>query len=522
VSPARQQREARLFKRVLIANRGEIAVRVIRACRDLGIETVAVYSDADRTALHVRLADHAVHLGPAPALESYLVKEKILEAAKATRAEAVHPGYGFLAENTDFSALLEKSGIVFIGPPASAIAAMGDKVAARQAMEKAKVPCVPGSPDVIEDDHEVVKVSMQIGLPVMLKASGGGGGKGMRLVHREEDLLGAVRSVRSEAKSSFGDDRLYVEKFVERPRHIEVQVMADTFGNTVHVFERECTLQRRNQKVVEESPSPVLRDDVRQKMGAIAVRAAQAVGYVGAGTVEFLVDPKQNFYFLEMNTRIQVEHPITEEVTRTDLVRAQIEIAAGFPLPWKQDDIRQHGHAIECRVYAEDPFNKFLPSPGKIELLRVPNGPGIRDDGGVYEGATVSRFYDPMISKLVAWGPDRATAIQRMKRALVEYQVRGLTTNLAFHRWVLEHPGFLAGEFDTGFIDREWKPEEARPPLAEEERDLLLAAAAIAESEATFAASGTSAATGGSTAAASGQAAQDRWVTVARREASHG
>jgi len=363
-----------------------------------------------------------------------------------------------------------------------------------------------------------VRVAKEIGLPVMLKASAGGGGKGMRLVHREEDLLAAVRSVRSEARSAFGDDRLYVEKFVERPRHIEVQVMADMHGNTVHVFERECTLQRRNQKVVEESPSPVLRDDVRQKMGAIAVRAAEAVGYVGAGTVEFLVDPKQNFYFLEMNTRIQVEHPITEEVTRIDLVRAQIEIAAGFPLPWKQDDIRQHGHAIECRVYAEDPFNNFLPSPGKIELLRVPNGPGIRDDGGVYEGATVSRFYDPMISKLIAWGPDRATAIARMKRALAEYQVRGLTTNLAFHRWVLEHPAFLAGDFDTGFIDREWKPEEARAQLDEEQRALLLAAAALAETEAAVGA--TAAGVGGGSA--SGRGAADRWVTVARREATHG
>jgi len=519
VSAQVRRREPRLFKRVLIANRGEIAVRVIRACRDLGIETVAVFSDADRTALHVRLADYAVHIGGAPALESYLVKEKILDAAKRTGAEAVHPGYGFLAENTDFSAMLDDAGIVFIGPPASAIAAMGDKVAARQAMERAGVPCVPGSPDVIEDDAEVVRVAKEIGLPVMIKASAGGGGKGMRLVHRDEDLVGAVRGVRSEARSSFGDDRLYVEKFVERPRHIEVQVMADTLGNTVHVFERECTLQRRNQKVVEESPSPVLRDDVRQKMGAIAVRAAEAVGYVGAGTVEFLVDPRQNFYFLEMNTRIQVEHPITEEVTRTDLVRAQIEIAAGFPLPWKQEDIRQHGHAIECRVYAEDPFNKFLPSPGKIEVLRVPNGPGIRDDGGVYEGATVSRFYDPMISKLVAWGPDRKTAIARMKRALAEYQVRGLTTNLAFHRWVLDHEGFLAGEFDTGFIDREWKPDEVRKPLGEDERALLLAAAALAETEASAAAAGFGPATG---ASANGDGGASRWVHVARREATHG
>jgi acetyl-CoA carboxylase, biotin carboxylase subunit len=507
-------REAKLFKRVLIANRGEIAVRVIRACRDLGIETVAVYSDADRTALHVRLADHAVHIGGAPALESYLVKEKILDAARRTGAEAVHPGYGFLAENTDFSAMLEAAGIVFIGPPASAIAAMGDKVAARQAMEKAKVPCVPGSPDTIDNDEDVHRFAKQIGFPIMLKASAGGGGKGMRLVHREEELAGALRGVRSEAKSSFGDDRLYIEKFIEKPRHIEVQVMADTLGNTVHCFERECTLQRRNQKVVEESPSPVLRDDVRQKMGAIAVRAAEAVGYVGAGTIEFLVDPKQNFYFLEMNTRIQVEHPITEEVTGLDLVRTQIEVASGFPLPWKQADLRQIGHAIECRVYAEDPFNKFLPSPGKIEVLRTPSGPGIRDDSGVYEGATVSRFYDPMISKLVAWGPDRKSAIARMKRALAEYSVHGLTTNLAFHRWVLDHQGFLAGEFDTGFIDREWKPEAVGTAPQGEERDLLLATAAIAELHATARAA---AATAPTTASAAGG-----WLAAARREGIRG
>jgi len=505
----------RLFRRVLIANRGEIAVRVIRACRDLGIETVAVYSDADRAALHVRLADHAVAIGPAPALESYLVKEKILDAAKRTGADAVHPGYGFLAENTDFSAMLAAAGITFIGPPASAIAAMGDKVAARQLMEKAGVPCVPGSKDTIDSDAEVERFAKQIGFPVMLKAAAGGGGKGMRLVHRSEDLSAALRGVRSEAKSSFGDDRMYIEKFVERPRHIEVQVMADTLGNTVHCFERECTLQRRHQKVVEESPSPVLRDDIRQKMGAIAVRAAEAVGYVGAGTVEFLVDPKQNFYFLEMNTRIQVEHPITEEVTGLDLVRTQIEVAGGFPLPWKQADIAQRGHAIECRIYAEDPFNNFLPAPGKIEVLRTPSGPGVRDDGGVYEGAVVSRFYDPMISKLVTWGPDRATALARMKRALAEYRVQGLTTNIPFHRWVLDHPKFVAGDFDTGFIDREWHPQTAARALSETERDVLLATAAIAELQA-------SVGTGAEAGTTSNASAQSTWLAAARREATHG
>jgi len=518
VSAARSSsRTPRLFRRVLVANRGEIAVRVIRACRDLGIETVAVYSEADRAALHVRLADYAVAIGPAPALESYLVKDKILDAARRTGAEAVHPGYGFLAENTDFSAMLAAAEITFIGPPASAIAAMGDKVAARQLMEKAGVPCVPGSKDIIDSDAEVERFAKEIGFPVMLKAAAGGGGKGMRLVHRAEDLASALRGVRGEAKSSFGDDRLYIEKFVERPRHIEVQVMADTFGNTVHCFERECTLQRRHQKVVEESPSPVLRDDVRQKMGAIAVRAAEAVGYVGAGTIEFLADPKQNFYFLEMNTRIQVEHPITEEVTGLDLVRTQIEVAAGFPLPWKQADITQRGHAIECRIYAEDPFNKFLPAPGTIEVLETPSGPGIRDDGGVYEGAVVSRFYDPMISKLVAWGPDRKTAIGRMKRALAEYKVQGLTTNIPFHRWVLDHPGFLAADFDTGFIDREWKPEEAAAALSPAERDLLLATAAVAELRASVSSSNANPAADGG-----GSAPRSAWRAAARREAVRG
>jgi acetyl-CoA carboxylase biotin carboxylase subunit len=502
-----------LFRRVLIANRGEIAVRVIRACRDLGIETVAVYSEADRTALHVRLADHAVPIGPPPALESYLVKEKIIEAAKRTGAEAVHPGYGFLAENTDFSAMLADAGIAFIGPPAAAIAAMGDKVAARQAMERAKVPCVPGTFDTLADDAEVERAAREVGYPIMLKASAGGGGKGMRFVHRPEELHAALRGVRSEAKSSFGDDRLYIERFIESPRHVEVQVMADQHGHVVHCFERECTLQRRHQKVVEESPSPVLREDVRLKMGEIAVRAAQAVGYVGAGTIEFLVDPKQNFYFLEMNTRIQVEHPITEEVTGTDLVRAQIEVAAGLPLPWEQAQIRQRGHAIECRVYAEDPFNNFLPSPGRIQVLRTPSGPGIRDDSGVYEGAVVSRFYDPMISKLVAWGPDRKTAIERMRRALAEYRVHGLATNLAFHHWVLDHPKFLAGDFDTGFIDREWKPEAQRAPFEGEERDLAIAAAAVALTE--------GAARAAAPAAPSGSA-QHGWIATARREATRG
>ena len=466
-----------MVKRVLIANRGEIAVRVIRACRELGIETVAVYSDADRSALHVQYADYAYPIGPAPSAESYLVVEKILAVAKQSGAEAIHPGYGFLSERASFAKACTDAGIVFIGPQPEAIEKMGDKVTARAIMQKAQVPVVPGT-DVLGDEEEVIAAADTIGFPVMFQASAGGGGKGMRLVEKKEDVIAALRSVRSEAKSSFGDDRMYIEKFIEKPRHVEVQVLGDTHGNIIHLYERECSIQRRHQKVIEESPSLAISQDVREKMGQVAVEAAKAVQYVGAGTVEFLADARQNFYFLEMNTRIQVEHPVTELVTGVDLVKAQIEIAAGEALNIKQQDVRQRGWAIECRIYAEDPDRDFFPSPGKIQILRTPGGYGVRDDSGVYEGWDVPIHYDPMISKLCAHGRTREEAIQRMLRALQEYTVEGIVTNIPFHRWALTHPRFVAGDIDTGFIPQEYTG------LPEEEdhlrHEIILAAAALA------------------------------------------
>jgi acetyl-CoA carboxylase, biotin carboxylase subunit len=466
-----------MFKKVLIANRGEIAVRVIRACRELGISPVAVYSEADRAALHVRLADEAHCVGPAPSAQSYLVVENILEAARKSGAEAIHPGYGFLSERAHFARACKEAGVVFIGPSPEAIEAMGDKVEARKRVTAAKVPVVPGSPGTLDSEEAIVRAANEIGFPVMLKAAAGGGGKGMRLVRSADEIQAAARSARSEAKSSFGDDRVYVERFVDSPRHVEVQVLGDTHGNVVHVYERECSIQRRHQKVIEESPSPVLDPETREAMGKVAVAAAKAVDYVGAGTIEFLVDAKRNFYFLEMNTRIQVEHPITEMVTGIDLVRTQIEIAAGKPLPFEQKDIRQRGWAVECRIYAEDPARNFFPSPGKIWTMREPSGLGIRNDAGVYEGFEVSIHYDPMISKLVAWGATREEAISRMERALGEYVIHGPTTNMEFHRWCLAHPRFRAGDFDTRFIDQEFR---GLPPKDGGLERLALAAAAVA------------------------------------------
>jgi acetyl-CoA carboxylase biotin carboxylase subunit len=461
-------------RRVLIANRGEIAVRIARACRELGIESVAVYSEPDRTALHVQVADYAYPVGPAPSSQSYLVVENILAAARASGADAIHPGYGFLAENAAFARRCAEEGLTFVGPPPDAIIAMGDKVEARKRMIAAGVPVVPGSKDTLGDD-EVAAEAERIGYPVMLKASAGGGGKGMRMIPSKAELASALRAVRSEAKSSFGDDRLYLEKFVLGPHHVEVQVLADTHGHTVHVFERECSVQRRHQKVIEESPSPFIDDRIRHAMGDVAVKAAASVGYVGAGTIEFMVGADKNFYFLEMNTRIQVEHPITEMVTGIDLVQAQLRIAGGEALPWRQDDIEQRGHAIECRIYAEDPVT-FFPSPGKITLLRVPAGIGIRDDSSVYEGAEVTVHYDPMISKLVAWGADRDEAIRRMLRALAEYRIQGPTTNLAFHRWALEHPRFRSGDYDTSFVPQEYKGLPAAPDGGDPDAIAIIAA----------------------------------------------
>jgi acetyl-CoA carboxylase biotin carboxylase subunit len=472
-----------MFKRILIANRGEIAVRIIRACRDLGVESVAVYSEADRTALHVREADYAVAIGPPPPAESYLKVDRILDAAKRTGSDAIHPGYGFFSENAGFARAIEGAGIKFIGPPADAIEKMGDKVESRKLMAAAGVPIIPGSPDTLDGEAAVLKVARKMGFPIMVKAAAGGGGKGLRLVESEKDLASVVRTVASEAKSSFGDGRLYVEKFLKRPRHIEVQVLADRDGNTVHLFERECSIQRRHQKVVEEAPSPFLTPEMRVQMGEVAVRAARAVNYVSAGTVEFLVDADRNFYFLEMNTRIQVEHPVTEMVTGVDLVRAQIEIAAGALLPFAQSGLRLHGAAIECRIYAEDPAHNFMPAPGRIETLRFPDGPGIRNDAGVYAGADVPMFYDPMISKLAVWGADRSQAIDRMRRALGEFVVSGeLRTNLEFHRWLVSQPRFLAGDFDTHFIEQEYHPAAAEGGDEAELAAIFLAAVAAQRS----------------------------------------
>ncbi|HVN64620.1 MAG TPA: biotin carboxylase N-terminal domain-containing protein, partial [Candidatus Binataceae bacterium] len=432
--------------------------------------------------LHVREADRAYPVGPAPAAQSYLNTEKILEAAKATGADAVHPGYGFFSENAGFARAVEKAGLTWIGPPPDAIHRMGDKVEARKLMEAAGVPVVPGSPGTLETEAEVRAIAKKIGFPIMVKAAAGGGGKGLRFVENDKDLASIVRTVASEAKSSFGDGRFYVEKFLKQPRHIEVQVMADKHGNTVHVFERECSIQRRNQKVVEESPSPFITEQMRREMGAVAVRAAKAVDYVSAGTIEFLADADRNFYFLEMNTRIQVEHPVTELVTGIDLVRTQIEIAAGAKLPFKQEDLAQRGWAIECRIYAEDPEAGFAPAPGKIETLRFPDGPGVRNDAGVYPGAEVPVFYDPMISKLAVWGADRNQAIDRMRRALGEFVISGeLRTNVGFHRWIMCHPKFISGDFDTGFIGREFNPQANGVVKDREELAAILLAAVAAQ-----------------------------------------
>ncbi len=469
-----------MLKRVLIANRGEIAVRIIRACRELGLESVAIYSEADRGALHVRQADYAALVGAAPAAESYLRIDRILEAARKTGADAVHPGYGFFSENAEFARAVRNAGLVWIGPPPDAIEHMGDKVEARKLMANAGVPVVPGSPGTLETEAQVREIANQIGFPIMIKAAAGGGGKGMRMVESDKDLGSIVRTVSSEARSSFGDGRFYVEKFVRKPRHIEVQVLADEHGNTIHLFERECSIQRRHQKVVEESPSPFVTPAMRAKMGAVAVQAAKAVGYTSAGTVEFLADADRNFYFLEMNTRIQVEHPVTEMVTGIDLVRAQIEIAAGKKLGWKQSDLTQRGWAIECRIYAEDPDAGFVPAPGKIQTLRFPEGPGVRNDAGVYAGSEVPMFYDPMISKLAAWGANRAEAADRMRRALDEFIITGeLVTNLSFHRWILRHPRFLNGDFDTNFISQEFHPSAA-PNAEDPARTAAIFLAAIA------------------------------------------
>jgi acetyl-CoA carboxylase biotin carboxylase subunit len=495
-----------MFQKILIANRGEIAVRVIRACRELGIRAVAVFSEADRAATHVRLADQAYGIGPAPSSESYLRIDRILEAARQSGAEAIHPGYGFLAENPAFAAACEAAGLTFIGPSSRTLALCGSKTAARRLARQANVPTIPGTDQDLSDE-EVIARAPTIGFPLLIKAAAGGGGKGMRIVREPGELSSALRAARSEGQSSFGDPAVYLEKYLERPRHIEMQILADGAGQALYLGERECSIQRRHQKVVEEAPSPFVDEALRRNMGEAAVAIVTAAGYRNAGTVEFLVDRDRNFYFLEVNARLQVEHPVTEMVTGLDLVKAQIGIAAGSPLPVRQEEVRLRGHALECRIYAEDPFRNFLPSPGRIVTFRRPGGPGVRDDTGVYEGYEVPIHYDPLIAKLITWGESRAEAIQRMRRALQEYVILGIQTTIPFHRRVMEDPKFLAGEVDTTYVDAMLA---ALPPPSDRNRRAAIIAAALhaylQDQEA-------------AAARPQGPAAGSRWLHAARQDA---
>jgi acetyl-CoA carboxylase biotin carboxylase subunit len=497
-----------IFDKVLIANRGEIAVRIIRACREMSIPTAAVYSEVDRGALHVRMADEAYAIGPAPAGESYLAIPKIIDAAVRAKARAVHPGYGFLSENAAFAQACRDAGLVFIGPSPSSMALMGSKVEARGAALKFGVPIVPGTLDPITDDKEAIRIAASIGYPIMLKASAGGGGKGLRFVRNDADLNSALRDARSEAKAAFGDDAVYVEKYLERPRHIEIQVLADHHGNAVYIGERECSIQRRHQKVIEECPSPIMTPELRSKMGEAALNVVRAAQYYNAGTVEFLVDQNRQFYFLEMNTRLQVEHPITELVTGLDLVKYQLRVAAGEKLDLRQDDIVMRGAAIECRVYAEDPANNFLPSPGRITAFRPPSGPGIRHDTGVYQGWTVPNDYDPLIAKLATWERTRDESIERMRRALTEYQIAGIHTNISFFLEVLDDPDFRHANFDTGFLDRWMQDRHDDHTFSGIERDIAIIAAALFQTETTS-----------TTPAAGAKPIESPWKAQGRRNA---
>lgn len=443
-----------MIKKILIANRGEIALRVMRTCREMGIKSVAVYSEVDRNSKHVMFADEAYFIGPSPSNESYLVIDKIIEAAKATGADAIHPGYGFLSEKAAFAERCKAEGIIFIGPSTYAIDTMGDKITARKHMIAANVPVVPGTTEKLTDEAEALKIIEQIGLPVIIKASAGGGGKGMRMVKEESGVKEAIRAAKSEALSAFGDDSIYIERYIESPHHIEFQIMADKFGNTIHLCERECSVQRRHQKVIEETPSVIISPELRKRMGESAVQAAKAVNYENAGTIEFLVDDKGNYYFLEMNTRLQVEHPITEAVVGVDLVREQINVANGLRLTYNQDQITQRGHAIECRVYAEDPHNNFMPCPGLIKNISEAQGIGVRTDGYVYSGYEIPIYYDPMISKIIVWAETRDEAINRMKRVLDEYKISGVKTSIKFMKKIMETPDFVNGTYDTHFIEK--------------------------------------------------------------------
>ncbi|MCC7302412.1 MAG: acetyl-CoA carboxylase biotin carboxylase subunit [Bacteroidia bacterium] len=464
------------ISKVLVANRGEIALRVMRTCREMGICTVAVYSDADKGAPFMRYADEAVNIGPPPSAQSYLVAHKIIEAAKSTGADAIHPGYGFLSENSEFAEAVEKAGIIFIGPSPKSMDTMGDKLSAKAAVKKFNIPMVPGSDGAITTVDEGKKIAAATGYPLLIKASAGGGGKGMKIVEKAEEFEEQMKRAVSEATSAFGDGSVFIEKYVTGPRHIEIQVLGDRHGNVVHLFERECSVQRRHQKVVEEAPSSVLSPELRKKMGNCAVNVAKACDYVGAGTVEFLVDEGMNFYFLEMNTRLQVEHPVTEMITGVDLVREQIRVARGEKLSFSQDDLEIRGHAMEIRVYAEDPSRGFLPDIGKLIHYQTPKGPGVRVDDGFEEGMDIPIFYDPMIAKLITYGNDRNDAIEKMKRAIREYRIVGVETTLPFCRFVMEHKAFVSGKFDTHFVSRFFRPEL----MDEQKEDELLVAGAMA------------------------------------------
>ena len=451
-----------MFQKILIANRGEIAVRIIRACRELGVQAVAVYSDADRSALHVRLADEAFPIGPAPARESYLRGDRLIDVARKSGAGAIHPGYGFLAEREDFARAVEDAGLSFIGPRPSAIAAMGDKAVARATVAAAGIPVVPGTEGEGNlSDDDIIRIAPTIGFPLLIKATAGGGGKGMREVMSADELPGLLQAARREAEAAFGDGNVYLEKLVTNARHIEFQIMADSHGNVIHLGERECSLQRRHQKLLEEAPSPFLDAEMRRQMGDLACTAARAVDYLNAGTIEFLVDPDGAFYFLEMNTRLQVEHPVTELITGVDIVKEQLRIARGRRLRYTQDDIHINGWAIECRINAEDPYNNFMPSTGRLALIIPPSGPGVRVDTGVYPGFEISPYYDSMISKLLVWGETRGEAVLRMRRALEEYKILGVKTNIPFHQTLMDSTRFMAGQFDTRFIEERFSMEDA-------------------------------------------------------------
>jgi acetyl-CoA carboxylase, biotin carboxylase subunit len=475
-----------MFKKILIANRGEIAVRIVKACKELGITSVVIYSDADKNSLHVRVADEAYHIGASVASESYLNIDKIISLAKNVEADAIHPGYGFFSENAEFIKIVNGSGLKFIGPSEESVKLMGDKTSARRIMKANNVPIVPGTTEPIKTIEEAKKISDEIGLPIMIKASAGGGGKGMRKIEKMEDLESSIERAQNESLKAFGNSDIYIEKFIENPKHIEVQILADEHGNYVHLFERECSVQRRHQKVVEESPSSSITIDQRKRVTEIAIQAAKACKYYNAGTIEFLYDQNDNFYFLEMNTRLQVEHPVTETISGVDLVKEQIRIATGEKLQFTQNDLQINGHSIECRIYAEDVDNNFAPSIGNILHHRLPSGPGIRVDRGIDVLSEVSIYYDPMLSKLITWGKDREEAIQRMKRALGEYQIAGVKTNINFFYWILEHNKFLDSSFDNNFLDSEFLPlvpDKWRESINQEYKEVVAILGAFLKSQ---------------------------------------